>query len=147
MTRDALVDACVPLAAELAGAACAGHPEPLWDAHIDGEGEVERVARHTRALTFCRRCPERLACDAATDPRIDDGVRGGRVLPTIPDQDRRSPYVTGFPPEREGRVPEGDPAGALAKCGECGRAMRPKSMPRHRRRAHGAASASAQAVA
>jgi len=115
-------------------AACAGNPEPLWDAHLDGESDRDQSARHARAVTICRRCPMRRECAAGIDPKHDDGVRGGRVLPTIPDRDRRSPYVDGIPPENEGRVPIGDPA--LLTCGECGRSMVPKSIPRHRRRWH-----------
>ena len=114
--------------------ACAGHPEPLWDAHVDGEDEAEQVIRHVRALRICRRCPAVDWCGATVDPTVDDGVRAGRILPTIHDSDRRSPYPGGIPPEREGRVAVGDPA--LKKCDECNRTMVPKSLRRHWRTVH-----------
>lgn len=119
--------------------ACAGHRVPLWDATVDGETAEQRQHRHQAALRICARCPIRRKCAADVDPKLDDGVRGGRILPTIHDSDRRSPYVDGFPPERVGRVPLGDP-GALLTCGDCGRSMVPKSMPRHRRTVHATAS-------
>lgn len=117
-------------------AACAGITAPLWDATVDGESDAERVRRQAAGLRFCGRCPVRSECLASVDLRHDDGIRGGHVLPTIHDSDRRSPYRNGIPPEREGSVPVGDPAHAV--CGECGRAMVPKSIPRHRRRFHAA---------
>jgi hypothetical protein len=116
-------------------AACAGSPVPLWDATVDGETDEQREYRHEAALRICARCPIRRKCRADVDPRVDDGVWGGEVLPTIHDSDRRSPYVGGFPPERVGRVLSGNP-GALVVCDDCGRAMVPKSMPRHLRTAH-----------
>ena len=71
-------------------AACAGHPEPLWDAVVDGEDEVERVRRQARALRICGGCPERADCAARIDLRHDDGIVGGIVLPTIRACDSRS---------------------------------------------------------
>lgn len=93
-------EALIPLAAELIGSACAGHPEPLWDATIVGESERQRVARQTRALAICRGCPVRLACAASVDLKHDDGIRGGMVLPTIYDRDRRA--ASSFQPGRGG---------------------------------------------
>lgn len=81
-------------------AACAGVTEPLWDANVEGENEIERSRRHAAGLRFCRRCPVREACFAAVDLRHDDGVRGGAVLPTIHDSDRRS--WTTWEPGRSG---------------------------------------------
>lgn len=118
-------------------AACAGHREPLWDATVDGETEQQQAARHARAVAICRTCPATHWCTATVNPRYDDGVRGGVVLPTIHDSDRRSPYPGGLPPQRVGRVPAGEP-GALAACDVCGQAMQPKSILRHRRTVHGA---------
>lgn len=71
-------------------AACAGHPEPLWDAPLDGEHEIQTTARHARALAVCRSCPIRSECAAQIDVRVDDGVRGGILLPTIRDGKRGS---------------------------------------------------------
>lgn len=71
-------------------AACAGHPEPLWDATVHGETELEQCRRHTRALRICRGCPIRTECRALVDVKHDDGIRAGMVLPTIPDKDRRA---------------------------------------------------------
>lgn len=70
-------------------AACGGVAEPLWDAAVDGETDDERTARHLRALVICRHCPIRRECAADVDVRHDDGIRGGMVLPTIPDKHRR----------------------------------------------------------
>ena len=81
-------------------AACAGHPEPLWDAHVPGEHELERVARHARALAICRTCPARVWCASVTDVRHDDGVRAGMLLPTIHDSNRLA--VSSFTPGRGG---------------------------------------------
>ncbi len=83
-------------------AAGAGYREPLWDATVDGETEDQQAARHARAIAICRTCPAIDPCAATVNPRTDDGVRGGRLLPTIHDSDRRSPYPAGFPPQREG---------------------------------------------
>lgn len=83
-----------------AGAACAGVTEPLWDAALAGEHEVDRVARHTRAMAYCRRCPVRRACAADVDVWHDDGIRAGVVLPTIHDSQRRS--VQSYRPGRGG---------------------------------------------
>jgi len=69
--------------------ACAGNPEPLWDAYVDGEHELEQRTRHARALAVCARCPIREACAASIDLRHDDGVIGGLLLPTIHDSRRR----------------------------------------------------------
>jgi hypothetical protein len=74
----------------VSAAACAGHPEPLWDAQVYGETAIERRRRQTRALRICRGCPIRTACAAGIDLRHDDGIMGGIVLPTILDKDRRS---------------------------------------------------------
>lgn len=71
-------------------AACAGHPEPLWDATLEGEEEHERVARHTRALAFCRICPARVPCLELVDITQDDGIWGAVLLPTLHDSDRRA---------------------------------------------------------
>ena len=80
--------------------ACAGNPEPLWDAYVDGEHELEQRTRQARALAICRRCPIREACAASIDLRHDDGVIGGFLLPTIHDSDRRA--WTNYQPGRSG---------------------------------------------
>ena len=63
-------------------AACAGHPHSQWwDAGVVGEPAEERGWRHEAALYVCnRKCPVREGCEAAIDPRYDEGVRAGRVL-------------------------------------------------------------------
>lgn len=71
------------------GPACAGYPSPLWDAYVHGETPRERAARQARALAFCWSCPVRAECAAAIDLKHDDGIRGGILLPTIRDKDRR----------------------------------------------------------
>ena len=121
-------------------AACAGVLEPLWDATVDGESERQKAARHAQALAYCAVCPVVDWCEAGIDPKHDDGVRGGRVLPTIHDSQRRSVWVGGFPPATEGRVLVAEHAG-LAVCDRCFKEMSPQSLPRHRRRVHGLARA------
>ena len=71
-------------------AACAGVRAPLWDAYVDGENEHDRMVRQGRALAICARCDVRALCAATTDLKHDDGVRGGLVLPTIHDSQRRA---------------------------------------------------------
>lgn len=68
-----------------ADSACGGHPFPAWwDSHVDGEPRHERDWRHEAALYVCRRqCPVREACTADVDRRVDEGVRGGEVLPAL----------------------------------------------------------------
>ena len=81
-------------------AACAGHPEPLWDGAVDGETPVDQDRRHARALAICRSCPVRRACAELIDVQQDDGVRAGVLLPTIRDSHRGS-YLS-YRPNRGG---------------------------------------------
>jgi hypothetical protein len=62
-------------------AACAGHKLPLWDESVYGESRTEQTARHKDAKVICGQCPVRSECLADVDWSIDEGVRGGRVLP------------------------------------------------------------------
>jgi hypothetical protein len=64
-------------------AACAGNPDPLWDAHVDGETPEVKAKRHARGKTICRQCPVRNECLAAVDPLRDDGIRGGVLLESL----------------------------------------------------------------
>lgn len=62
-------------------AACAGHPQPLWDETVHGESRDVREARHHKAATICRRCPVAFECGASVDWSLDEGVRAGELLP------------------------------------------------------------------
>lgn len=62
-------------------AACAGHPEPLWDESVYGETRPQQIARHNDAVAICGTCPVRSQCLADVNWSIDEGVRGGRLLP------------------------------------------------------------------
>jgi len=73
----------IPLEDWRARAAC-GPEEPLWDDRVEGETETQRDVRHGRALAVCNNaCPVREMCGDAVDPRFDEGVRGGHILPTL----------------------------------------------------------------
>ena len=62
-------------------AACAGHPEPLWDETVHGESRAVREARHHRAVAVCNRCPVAFQCGRSIDWSLDEGVRAGELLP------------------------------------------------------------------
>jgi hypothetical protein len=62
-------------------AACAGHPTPLWDESVFGETRKQQVARHHAAIAICGTCPVSSHCLADVDWSVDEGVRGGRLLP------------------------------------------------------------------
>jgi len=62
-------------------AACAGHGKPLWDESVFGESRTEQVARHKAAIAVCKGCPVVSECYADVNWSIDEGVRGGRLLP------------------------------------------------------------------
>ena len=62
-------------------AACAGHPEPLWDQTVHGEDAEEREARHHKAAAICKRCPVAFECGKSVDWTLDEGVRAGVLLP------------------------------------------------------------------
>lgn len=58
--------------------------ERLWDDRIDGESDKQRAARHERGKAVCNNeCPVRAKCSAEADWRIDEGIRGGHLLPTL----------------------------------------------------------------
>lgn len=62
-------------------AACAGNDEPLWDETVYGESRTDQTARHKAAKAICKGCPVTSQCWAAVNWSIDEGVRGGRLLP------------------------------------------------------------------
>lgn len=64
-----------------AQAACAGNPQPLWDAKVHGESDEQREWRHHQAKAVCRRCPVAFECATAIDWTWDEGVRAGTLLP------------------------------------------------------------------
>lgn len=59
-----------------------GHPS-WWDLELDeehpGEREPERRQRWAKAREVCHRCPVRIPCAAAFDPKRDAGMWGGVV--------------------------------------------------------------------
>lgn len=67
--------------------ACSRHDDlTLWDAAVGEEKEpsAERERRHAAAKAICwNSCPVRAECAAAVDWHLDEGVRGGHVLPTL----------------------------------------------------------------
>lgn len=70
---------------ELRSAACAAHPEPLWDDTLDDEIEPadDRSVRHRRASEICAGCVDRVACfDAAHRRRVPglSGIWGGALV-------------------------------------------------------------------
>lgn len=68
-------------------AACARDTDlTLWDQRVgdDKEPPVEQAARHAKAKAICwSKCPVRDQCAADVDWRLDEGVRGGHVLPLL----------------------------------------------------------------
>lgn len=67
--------------------ACSRHTDlNLWDATV-GEGQelpADRERRHGQAKAICQSvCPVRAQCADDVDWRLDEGVRGGHVLPTL----------------------------------------------------------------
>lgn len=75
----------IPLGGWRAQAACPERmSEMLWDDQVEGESEAQRRERHRQAKAICNNvCPVREQCSEAVDWRIDDGVRGGHVLPPL----------------------------------------------------------------
>lgn len=76
----------LPIGGYRDAAACARHHDvTLWDATV-GEGretESHRDARHAKARAICWGCPVRAKCADDVDVDLDDGVRGGHILPLI----------------------------------------------------------------
>lgn len=66
----------IPPLPKLAGAACTGVLEPLWDAEVDGETMLQRNLRLERAMAVCWSCPIKAACKSARGEN-DVGVWGG----------------------------------------------------------------------
>lgn len=64
-------------------AACAGEDARLFDDRLERESDEAQEARHGKATSICRRCPVRLKCGQDIDIELDDGVRGGHVLPPL----------------------------------------------------------------
>lgn len=66
-------------------ARCAQQPaDPRWwDGHLDGETEAERAKRHEIAKAICARCPVSQQCRKAAVPRVDEGIRGGELMPAV----------------------------------------------------------------
>lgn len=63
-------------------AACNNHPRgPLWDETVHGETRTQQVARHKAAIRICKGCPVASECLADVDWSVDEGVRGGVLLP------------------------------------------------------------------
>jgi hypothetical protein len=112
----------------VSAAACAGHPPQLWDSKIEGETVKLRRKRQAYALVICASCPIRQECAASVDPKHDEGIRGGKVLPVISDKDRRSAYPQGLIDDLLAITPK--------VCPECGRAMSNSNEARHRKRFH-----------
>jgi hypothetical protein len=122
-------------------AACAGAPEPLWDAQIYGESEQQQQARHTRAKAVCATCPMRDECLATALIRREEGVWGGRLMnATRNGPPSRNPQPTLTDDERKARrkaskkLPQ--------RCDQCGEYVQAKHMARHRSRWHSVAAAS-----
>ena len=107
-------------------AACAGHLPQLWDATVEGETETQRRSRHAMALRICAGCQIRQDCEDSIDPRTDDGIRGGKVLPPIRDPKRGPAYDDGLLDYLLGRD----------ICQECGHSTSPGNLRRHVRRWH-----------
>lgn len=68
-----------PLLPVVLGAACAGHPEPLWDELVHRETAADRTRRHERAAAICARCPAKSECLQSRDPE-DGGIYGGQLF-------------------------------------------------------------------
>ena len=75
----------IPLDSWRAQAACASRvSEKLWDDYLEGETQEQTKTRHQKAKAICRNeCPVRGKCSNDVDWRIDEGVRGGHVLPAL----------------------------------------------------------------
>lgn len=69
------------------GACCRHHDATLWDASIaeDGrEADSSRERRHTEAKRICwTKCKVRAQCSDAAELGVDEGVRGGHVMPLL----------------------------------------------------------------
>lgn len=66
----------------LPDAACAGHPEPLWDDHLHPyEPAPDRHARHQRARQICAHCPALEQCRQAVDEH-STGIWAGALVGT-----------------------------------------------------------------
>lgn len=75
----------IPLGGWRAKAACTARvKEMLWDDRVDGETDGQRDARHAQAQAVCNHdCPVRARCSDEVNWRIDEGVRGGHLLPAL----------------------------------------------------------------
>lgn len=74
----------IPLESWRGRAACLGRKDLLWDDRVEGETDPQRDARHVKAEAVCHlSCPVREECGDSVDPKYDDGVRGGHLLPTL----------------------------------------------------------------
>lgn len=84
--------------------ACFEHPTPqLWDVASRGEPFQERKMRQKIALAYCEECPALARCKASIDPRYDEGVKGGEILPPLknhPSIGREVGVVVSWPGER-----------------------------------------------
>lgn len=76
----------IPLESWRQQAACVEQVhEQLWDDKVDGEREEHRNERHRRAKAICRRCEVKVPCRQEVVLGVDEGIRGGEVLPPARD--------------------------------------------------------------
>jgi len=59
--------------------------ERLWDDRLDDpETDKQRDQRHTQAKAVCNlQCPVRQQCSDEVNVKVDEGIRGGHLLPPL----------------------------------------------------------------
>jgi len=117
-------------------ALCASYGDPtLWDGPREGESALARANRQALATAICDRCPVAETCLEKAVPGLDEGVRGGEVMPEC------RAHGAGHDKHPPPYIEHGTEAGARAHwrrgqkaCGACALAERVAKWNRQARR-------------